>query len=107
MYSLSFGKCRDIGHRWDYAQWLGNKRVLQCRCGTRKTQHLKGMRVVKSSYSYPKGYNMTKGQLIDMLEDKSGGAEVTVVTPKGELEVIDVREDKIGYVTIVCGEEVG
>jgi hypothetical protein len=60
MYSLSFGKCRDIGHRWDYAQWLGNKRVLQCRCGTRKTQHLKGMRVVKSSYSYPKGYNMTK-----------------------------------------------
>jgi oxalate decarboxylase/phosphoglucose isomerase-like protein (cupin superfamily) len=50
---------------------------------------------------------MTIGQLIDMLEDKSGGAEVTVVTPKGELEVIDVREDKIGYVTIVCGEEVG
>ena len=57
-YLPRFATCRDIRHRWDYIEWIGNKRTLICtRCGTIRKDVLDAFDVTHRSYIYPKGYS--------------------------------------------------
>jgi Zn-finger protein len=58
-YSPWYAMCRDTGHQWDYFEWYGGRRVLQCNnCKTTRTDVMdNNYEIISRSYRYPNGYS--------------------------------------------------
>ena len=57
-YLPKFASCRDLGHKWDYFEWHGQRRILICdNCDARREETMDAFDIVKRRYTYPKGYS--------------------------------------------------